>query len=155
MDIRTVRAAINDATPNSDRIHRDAARAPAMTRRLAGAVARALALAAATFVSASGLSCALAATSAPSAAPAPTARDSAATEGAKIYSINCSRCHGVNLVSPGTEAYDLRTFPPDDKARFVQSVTHGKNSMPPWQGVLTSAEIDLLWMYVSTAAQQP
>ena len=43
---------------------------------------------------------------------------------------------------------DLSKFPPDEKNRFVTSVTRGKNQMPPWGGVLQPAEIESLWAYV-------
>jgi mono/diheme cytochrome c family protein len=89
------------------------------------------------------------------AVPQDAAQDASAAQGAQLFSVNCSRCHGVNMVSPGTGAYDLRTFPLDDKARFVESVTKGKNTMPPWEGVLTPAEIDLLWAYVTAAPRAP
>jgi mono/diheme cytochrome c family protein len=88
------------------------------------------------------------------AVPQDAAQPDATAQGAKIFSVNCSRCHGFNMVSPGTGAYDLRTFPADDKPRFVESVTKGKNAMPPWEGVLTPEDIDLLWAYV-TAGRAP
>ena len=59
-----------------------------------------------------------------------------------LYAHHCSHCHGFNMVNPGTVTYDLRQFPHDDKARFVHSVTEGKNGrMPPW-GDLLSRERD-------------
>ncbi len=45
-------------------------------------------------------------------------------------------------------AFDLRTFPHDQHERFVNSVTHGKNSMPGWGGALKPEEIEALWAYV-------
>jgi len=45
-------------------------------------------------------------------------------------------------------AFDLRTFPHNQHSRFVNSVTNGKNSMPPWGGLLNPAEIESLWAYV-------
>jgi mono/diheme cytochrome c family protein len=45
-------------------------------------------------------------------------------------------------------AIDLRTFPKDERARFVDSVTNGKNAMPPWADVLKPDEIEALWAYV-------
>jgi outer membrane biosynthesis protein TonB len=45
-------------------------------------------------------------------------------------------------------AFNLRAFPRDQKARFVESVTNGKNSMPPWGGLLSPGEIDALWAYL-------
>jgi mono/diheme cytochrome c family protein len=57
-------------------------------------------------------------------------------------------------VTPGTVAYDLRTFPHDAKARFVNSVLHGKNNrMPAWGDMLSPKEIDLLWAYVRTGGK--
>jgi mono/diheme cytochrome c family protein len=45
-------------------------------------------------------------------------------------------------------AFDLRTFPKNDRNRFITSVTKGKNQMPPWGGLLSPAEIESLWAYV-------
>jgi hypothetical protein len=41
-----------------------------------------------------------------------------------------------------------RTFPPDEHERFVSSVTHGKNQMPPWGDLLDANDIESLWAYV-------
>ena len=58
------------------------------------------------------------------------------------------------MVTPGTVAFDLRTFPHDAKSRFVDSVTHGKNNrMPPWGDVLTPQQIDEIWAYVRTGGK--
>lgn len=46
-------------------------------------------------------------------------------------------------------AFDLRKFPPDEHDRFVRSVTHGKNQMPPWGDLLKSDDIEALWAYVT------
>jgi mono/diheme cytochrome c family protein len=67
--------------------------------------------------------------------------------GAAIYARNCSPCHGAHMADP-QGAFDLRTFPHDQRARFVSSVTNGKNSMPPWGGLLKPEEIEDLWAYV-------
>jgi len=70
-------------------------------------------------------------------------------KGKQLYSTFCLHCHGLNMVTPGTVAFDLRQFPHDDKARFVNSVTHGKNNrMPAWGDVLKPDQIDALWAYV-------
>jgi cytochrome c6 len=45
-------------------------------------------------------------------------------------------------------AFDLRKFPHDQPERFVNSVTRGKNMMPPWGDLLDPADIDALWSYV-------
>jgi cytochrome c55X len=74
--------------------------------------------------------------------------------GKALYGTNCLHCHGINMVTPGTAAFDLREFPHDDKARFVNSVTHGKNNrMPPWGDILKPEDIDNLWAYVLTGGK--
>jgi mono/diheme cytochrome c family protein len=45
-------------------------------------------------------------------------------------------------------AIDLRTFPRDAHARFIDSVANGKRTMPPWEDVLDPEEIEALWAYV-------
>jgi len=73
-----------------------------------------------------------------------------AAQGKALYTQLCSHCHGVNMVNAGTSSFDLRKFPHDDKARFVNSVTHGKNTMPAWGDMLQADEIEVLWAYVLT-----
>jgi mono/diheme cytochrome c family protein len=55
--------------------------------------------------------------------------------GSELYARHCSPCHGVRMKNP-EGAFDLLTFPPDQRARFETSVSKGKNSMPPWGGLL-------------------
>jgi mono/diheme cytochrome c family protein len=71
--------------------------------------------------------------------------------GADTYARHCAFCHGARMKSP--DAFDLMTFPKDQPQRFQTSVSKGKNSMPPWGGLLKSDEIDALWAYV--AAGEP
>jgi mono/diheme cytochrome c family protein len=73
--------------------------------------------------------------------------------GAAIYEQNCSACHGPHMADPSA-AFDLRTFPPQQHARFVRSVTQGKNSMPPWGGLLAAPDIEALWAYVMAGEKQ-
>ena len=68
-------------------------------------------------------------------------------KGADIYAQNCSPCHGARMLDPNS-AFDLRTFPPAEKNRFVNSVTRGKNQMPPWGDLLQPDDIEALWAYV-------
>ncbi|HWI12888.1 MAG TPA: cytochrome c [Burkholderiales bacterium] len=68
-------------------------------------------------------------------------------KGAKLYEHHCSACHGPRMADP-EGAFDLRKFPPEQHNRFVNSVTNGKNSMPPWGGLLKPDEIESLWAYV-------
>ena len=70
-------------------------------------------------------------------------------EGRGLYKQLCSHCHGIRMVNPGNSSFDLRKFPHDDKARFVNSVTKGKNSMPAWGDMLKPEEIEVLWAYIS------
>jgi len=67
--------------------------------------------------------------------------------GATIYAANCESCHGVRMIGPPW-AIDLATFPRDNPARFVDSVTNGVRTMPPWGDVLKPDEIQALWAYV-------
>lgn len=83
------------------------------------------------------------------AAPSPAL----AAQGKELYTQLCSHCHGVNMVNPGTSSFDLRKFPHDDQARFVNSVTHGKNTMPAWGDMLQPGEIEALWAYVLTGGK--
>lgn len=69
-------------------------------------------------------------------------------QGKRLYASICARCHGVNLVNAGASTFDLRTFPLDQKARFVQSVLKGKGAMPAWEGSVTPQEVEALWAYV-------
>ncbi|HMA90424.1 MAG TPA: cytochrome c [Burkholderiales bacterium] len=75
--------------------------------------------------------------------------------GRALYARHCSHCHGFNMVNPGTISYDLRNFPKDSEARFLNSVTNGKNGrMPPWGGVLSHAEMEQIWAYVVSGGKQ-
>jgi len=74
--------------------------------------------------------------------------------GRALYARHCARCHGFGMVSSGTVTYDLRRFPHNDKARFVNSVINGKGNMPPWKGTLSEEQVDLLWAYVLTGGKR-
>ena len=68
-------------------------------------------------------------------------------KGADTFASYCSPCHGSRMEYPGG-SFDLRTFPPDQHARFVASVTKGKNNMPPWGDLFAADDIEALWAYV-------
>jgi len=74
-------------------------------------------------------------------------------KGAGIFAQNCSPCHGAHMADPNA-AFDLRKFPRDQKSRFINSVTKGKNTMPPWGDLFQPDEIDALWAYV-IAGEKP
>jgi mono/diheme cytochrome c family protein len=80
-------------------------------------------------------------------ASAPTAGAPEVEAGRKLYVSACQRCHGINLVTNGI-GFDLRTFPPSDKKRFVRSVTEGVRAMPAWGATLKPEQLDLLWAYL-------
>lgn len=82
--------------------------------------------------------------------PAAAATLDLAARGRSLYLSHCMRCHGPNMITPGTIAYDLRKFPADQKERFVLSVLSGKGAMPAWSGAVTGEDIDALWAYVLT-----
>ena len=67
--------------------------------------------------------------------------------GAAIFARNCSPCHGSRMRDP-EGAFNLRNFPHDQHDRFLNSVRHGKNNMPPWGDLLKPEEIEALWAYV-------
>lgn len=74
-------------------------------------------------------------------------------QGFDTYARHCSPCHGSRMKNP-EGAFDLMTFPKDQQGRFTNSVGKGKNSMPPWDGLLKPEEIDALWAYV-IAGEKP
>ena len=67
--------------------------------------------------------------------------------GADIYERNCAPCHGPRMRDSQVPV-DLRKFPPDQKQRFLTSVTKGKNQMPPWGSLFKPEEIEAIWAYV-------
>jgi len=97
-----------------------------------------------------GFALALAAASAAAGAQSVAAGSPEAAEaGRKLYVSSCTRCHGINLVTNGI-GFDLRSFPQNDKERFVRSVTQGKGAMPAWGATLKPEQIDLIWAYVGS-----
>jgi cytochrome c55X len=100
---------------------------------------------------------AVAVSAAAGATPAPTdpAADAAQVQrGKQLYANHCSHCHGFNMVSAGNVTFDLRTFPHDQRDRFFESVTNGRdNRMPPWGDVLTQDDIGDIWAYVLTGGK--
>ncbi len=80
----------------------------------------------------------------------PPADPAQVAQGKQLFKDFCQKCHGIDMVSPGPPFFDLRTFPHDEKLRFVASVTNGKRAMPAWGGIIKANEIELLWTYVSS-----
>ena len=82
--------------------------------------------------------------------PAETFTPEQVASGARLYAGNCSVCHGPKMVEDSGGFFDLRTFPHQQRSRFFNSVSNGKNSMPPWKSVLTQQQIADIWAYVVT-----
>lgn len=68
--------------------------------------------------------------------------------GRKVYKSFCERCHGLNLAVGSAAFFDLRTFPKDDKPRFLESVSKGKRAMPAWEGIVKPADMEAVWAYI-------
>lgn len=71
-------------------------------------------------------------------------------EGRRAYTSFCVRCHGINLAVGSSAYFDLRTFPKDDKARFLNSVTNGKRQMPAWGGIVRPDQMEAIWAYIGS-----
>ena len=69
------------------------------------------------------------------------------SQGRRTYTSTCARCHGINLVTTGS-AFDLKTFPRDDKERFLRSVNKGLRAMPAWEANLSPEQIETIWSYI-------
>jgi mono/diheme cytochrome c family protein len=68
--------------------------------------------------------------------------------GAEVFAANCVPCHGERMSDPNL--FNLREFPKDQRSRFINSVSNGKNAMPPWRGQIKPEDIEALWAYVAT-----
>ena len=85
--------------------------------------------------------------------PAAQAEDApTAEQGAAVYDKYCATCHGDDLQNNGGGAFDLKRLHEQEHARFVNSVTHGKQAMPAWGGKLTNQQVDAVWAYVRANA---
>ncbi len=108
------------------------------------------------FLAAVALAAAAAASAQEASAPAASAPAAvtpvAATpeEGRRAYTSFCVRCHGINLAVGSSAYFDLRTFPKDDKARFLESVTKGKRQMPAWGGIVRPDQMEAIWAYIGS-----
>jgi mono/diheme cytochrome c family protein len=71
--------------------------------------------------------------------------------GAEVYAERCAACHGERLRVTGG-AFDLLKLRADERERFDKAVNDGKGQMPPWAGVLSPEEIDQLWAYLRSRA---
>ncbi len=74
-----------------------------------------------------------------------------AAAGERVYTTYCATCHGDALVSSG-QTFDLRRLRKDERPRFENAVQNGKGQMPPWKGVVSAEDMDLIWHYIRTLA---
>ena len=73
--------------------------------------------------------------------------------GSDTFNTYCATCHGNTLESSG-QTFDLRKLRATERNRFQNSVTNGKNQMPPWKGVLSEDELEGLWRYIRANAYE-
>lgn len=85
----------------------------------------------------------------------PIAGIPAVDAGRTAYTTYCTRCHGVNLQVGSSAFFDLRTFPSDDKERFLRSVLKGKRVMPAWEGIVKPSDIESIWLYIGSVNNWP
>jgi mono/diheme cytochrome c family protein len=83
---------------------------------------------------------------------APVRAESAADTGRDVYAEHCAQCHGERLMATGA-APDLKLLRADQRARFDQMVRDGKGQMPAWAGMITDEEIDQVWAYIRSRAE--
>jgi len=82
----------------------------------------------------------------------PVRAQSAADAGREVYAEQCAQCHGERLVATGS-APDLTLLRADERGRFDAIVRDGKGQMPAWAGMITDEQIDQVWAYVRSRAE--
>jgi mono/diheme cytochrome c family protein len=83
---------------------------------------------------------------------APVRAQSATDAGREVYAEHCAQCHGERLMATGA-APDLKLLRADQRARFDQMVRDGKGQMPAWLGMITDEDIDAIWAYIRSRAE--
>jgi mono/diheme cytochrome c family protein len=82
----------------------------------------------------------------------PAQAQSAVDAGRELYAEHCALCHGERLITTGA-APDLKLLRADQRARFDETVRDGKGQMPAWGGMLSDQEIDQIWAYIRSRAE--
>src|SRR5712672_1929923 len=82
----------------------------------------------------------------------PARAQSPAEAGRELYVEHCAQCHGERLMATGS-APDLKLLGADQRARFDGIVRDGKGQMPAWAGMITDEQIDQVWAYIRSRAQ--
>jgi cytochrome c551 len=75
-----------------------------------------------------------------------------AADGREVYAENCAQCHGERLMATGA-APDLKLLRADQRGRFDTIVRDGKGQMPAWAGMITDEQIDQIWAYLRSRAE--
>lgn len=72
--------------------------------------------------------------------------------GQHLFNLHCAVCHGVNgiAVVPNAPNFAMRERLDQPDFMLMQSVKVGKNTMPPFLGMLQDAEIADILQYVRT-----
>jgi mono/diheme cytochrome c family protein len=83
---------------------------------------------------------------------APARAQSAADAGREVYAEHCAQCHGERLMATGA-APDLKLLGADQRARFDTMVRDGKGQMPAWTGMISDEDIDAIWAYIRSRAE--
>jgi mono/diheme cytochrome c family protein len=92
---------------------------------------------------------AIAQTTTTSAAPTTTATAPAdARDGARLFSANCQSCHGPDGADGPVGPNLQRSSVAENLARVTHQVQNGGGAMPPFSGVLSDQEIDVVAHYV-------
>lgn len=80
--------------------------------------------------------------------------DSPELLGKKVYMANCKLCHGADgqlgLNGASNLALSILT-----KSEAVEIITHGRNTMQPFETLLTEKEIDAVAEYILTLRNTP
>jgi mono/diheme cytochrome c family protein len=82
----------------------------------------------------------------------PVRAQSPSDAGREVYAENCAQCHGERLMATGA-APDLKQLRADQRGRFDAIVRDGKGQMPAWGGMITDEQIDQVWAYVRSRAE--
>jgi mono/diheme cytochrome c family protein len=72
--------------------------------------------------------------------------------GREVYVEHCAQCHGERLMATGS-APDLKLLRADQRARFDGIVRDGKGQMPAWAGMIPDEQIDQIWAYIRSRAE--
>jgi mono/diheme cytochrome c family protein len=71
-----------------------------------------------------------------------------AASGAQLFSDNCETCHGPNGAG-GHVGPNLQKSPvAENLARVEKQIRNGSGAMPPFQGMLSNDQIDVIAKYV-------